>query len=223
MSKDIFVIAEGKTELVFIRDILAPYMGNQSIFLHAPQIGRHNRKGGNVKFSRAQDNIQRHLKQRPNTIVTTMVDYYRIGTDWPGLDESKSAKSHCQKAAIVNQATKKRINQLYPKYQPDNRFIPYVSMYEFEALLFSDPSKLASHLDIDQSKIDSILKEKNEPENINDSPISAPSKRLEKLKNSYKKVTDGKTIAKSIGIPMISKACPLFDGWLTALEHSIST
>ncbi len=60
------------------------------------------------------------------------------------------------------------------------RFIPYIQMYEFEALLFSDPAKLA--LAIDSPKQGLIFKKIREqfdsPEAINDSAQTSPSKRI---------------------------------------------
>jgi hypothetical protein len=92
-------------------------------------------------------------------------------------------------------------------------------MYEFEALLFSDSQILADKLQVSKELIDNILSECHEPENINDSPASAPSKRLEAISDRFKKTTTGITIAKEIGLQKIREKCPIFNEWLTKLEH----
>jgi hypothetical protein len=92
-------------------------------------------------------------------------------------------------------------------------------MYEIEALYFSDPAVLANKLGVRQKLIDAILHECGEPEAINNSNQTAPSKRLEKLSNKFKKTATGIAIAKEIGISKMRVACPLFDAWLTTLEN----
>jgi len=99
------------------------------------------------------------------------------------------------------------------------RFIPYVSMHEIEALYFSDPPCLAKKLGVEQWHIDSILEECGEPENINDQFTTAPSKRLVKLSNRFKKTTTGIAIAEAIGIPKMRESCPLFNTWVASLVN----
>lgn len=66
MSKFIEVVAivEGRTEQVFIERVLSPYLANKNIFMTATQITKPGQKGGDVKFSRAEKDISRFLKQR---------------------------------------------------------------------------------------------------------------------------------------------------------------
>ena len=92
-------------------------------------------------------------------------------------------------------------------------------MHEFEAMLFSEPEILAKLLNISQTKIDKILAECGEPENIDDSPHTAPSKRLENLSSRFKKTSTGITIVKAIGLSKIRECCPIFNNWLTAVEN----
>lgn len=51
---------------------------------------------------------------------------------------------------------------------------------------------------------------------INDSPLTAPSKRL--AETPYRKVTHGPTIAHEIGLPVLREKCTGFGAWLDALE-----
>ena len=67
--------------------------------------------------------------------------------------------------------------------------------------------------------MDKVLAECGSPEQINNSPETAPSKRLEKWNGQYGKTTDGIAIAAAIGIVRMREKCPLFDAWLCALER----
>jgi hypothetical protein len=167
---ELVVLVEGPTEQRFIKQVLGPYLAPWRVFLTPIILDKPGQKGGDVKFSRAKNDIGRHLKQRSDTWISTLVDYYGIKPDWPGYVATKPLPKHAQKAATMNQATAEEIARLFPEYHPDTRSIPYVTMYETEALYFSDPACLASNLGVSQQSIDAILSECGEPEQINDRP-----------------------------------------------------
>ena len=218
---EIVAIVEGPTEQIFIRDIVTPHLAQRNVFLTPIILSKPGEKGGDVKFSRAKNDIERHLKQRPDTYLTLFVDYYGIKKGWPGRDlrdDERNALSTVQKAKRVNDATREEVCRLFGEFRPDKRFIPFIAMYEFEALLFSDAPILADKLQVQREVIDGILTECKEPENINDSPTSAPSKRLESIAARFKKTTTGITIAKTIGLPKIREKCPIFNEWLSTIE-----
>jgi hypothetical protein len=215
---EVMVLVEGQTEQTFITSLLAPYIRDltkQKIFLIPMQPGKH---GGDVRFERYKRDIGIHLKQRADTYVTLMVDYYGI-KDWPGLEESKQQATHLRKAEVINQKTSKEVQEHFSEQNRECRFIPYVSMHEIEALYFSDPASIAQTMNIKEAEIKDILHKCGEPEAINDSPKTAPSKRLEKLSKSFVKTTTGITIAKSVNIQRMRKCCPLFNEWVTKIEN----
>ncbi len=217
---NIFIIVEGKTEQRFIWELLAPYMAEKGIYLRASIPGRrkHNKEGGNVKFSRVKMSIEQYLKQRKDTNISLLVDYYGISSDWPGYAKSKKEKDHTRKAAVMNQATAAEVQKLFPEQNRNERFIPYVSMHEIESLYFSDPACIAKHLNIREKDVVAIVQECGEPEKINDHTASAPSKRLKQLSGNFEKTSIGMTIASEIGISKMREACPLFNDWLNRLE-----
>jgi len=215
---EITVIVEGHTEQKFVRDILAPYLGEKGIFMTPVLISKPGQKGGDVRFARAINDIGKHLKQRNKTFVSLLVDYYGIGRDWPGLDSAKKQTTPENIAWAINSATNKAVNIELSAYRSDYRFIPNITVHEFEALLFSDTEKLAEHLKVKHQSIKDILTECGEPENINDSSQTAPSKRLESLYRRYKKTTTGIAVARAIGIDKMREQCPIFNGWLTKIE-----
>ncbi|MDA3896984.1 MAG: DUF4276 family protein [Desulfobacteraceae bacterium] len=216
---EIVVLVEGKTEQIFIQDIVSPYLAGRGVYIKPIIISKPGQKGGDVKFVRVKNDIELHLKQRPDTYLTLFVDFYGIMKDWPGLEEAKRQTTPSGKAETINTATKSQVNVLFGGNDSERRFIPYVAMHEFEAMLFSEPEELASQLGISVSQIDKILKDCGEPEQIDDSPQTAPSKRLEDLSRRFKKTSTGIAIAKATGLAKIRNQCPLFNKWLTDIEN----
>lgn len=221
MSKyiEIIAIVEGKTEQLFIEKILAPYLGHKNIGMIVTQASKPGQKGGDVRFSRMKQDISRHLMQRKDTYVTTFIDYYGI-KEWPGLELIVPQSPPAQIAQVINEATKALVVSLFPKQQPERRFIPFIAIHEFEALLFSDTSIIASELGISESVVTAVISKCGSPEAINNSPQTAPSKRLLKWSThgEFIKTKTGIIIAEKIGIEKIRNECPLFDTWLSIFE-----
>ena len=94
-------------------------------------------------------------------------------------------------------------------------------LHEFEALLFVDPNKFKEWVD-DESIIDSLHQIKasySSPEEINNSPQTAPSKRILGLIPDYNKVIQGTIIAMEIGLDEMRRQCLHFNHWLDRLEN----
>ena len=103
-----------------------------------------------------------------------------------------------------------------------DRFLPHIQPHEFEALLFSDVTRLAelepgwraavSALQVARDSVPS-------PEHINDGPTPHPSARLPALLSPrYDKVLHGGLIAARIGLAQIRKECAHFAAWPERLE-----
>jgi len=101
-----------------------------------------------------------------------------------------------------------------------NRFVPFVTMHEFESLLFSNCSAFARG--IGRSKLEGAFQKIRDqfesPEEIDDSPQTAPSKRVEVLVPDYEKPLHGTLAALEVGLESMREECPHFDQWLTDLE-----
>jgi len=217
---EVIAIVEGKTEQVFIEKILAPYLEDKKIYFRATQVSKPGQKGGDVRFSRVKKDLGVHLKQRSDTYVTTLIDYY--GTkEWPGLELVPPKASPTQIAEAINGETKRQVNALFSEQQAERRFIPFVAVHEFEALLFSDAGILADHLGIHESKVETVITECGSPEAINNHPLTAPSKRLEALsaEGKFLKTTTGISVAEKIGIEKMRNQCPLFHEWVSKFEE----
>ena len=106
-----------------------------------------------------------------------------------------------------------------PELSVDKRFVPFMAIHEFEALLFSDPDILSEEIGIEKEKIDALLEKFGSPEAINNNPKTAPSKILYFLSGrKFTKTIDGISIVNRIGIEKLREKCNLFNQWLEKLE-----
>lgn len=135
--------------------------------------------------------------------------------------KSGSKVSANEKAEILESATKKAVVELFGETRAEERFLSYISMHEFEALLYSEPAVLANEIGVEKNEIENILAEyQQNPEEINQDPELAPSKRLLALApKKYHKVRMGKVISEAIGIERIRSKCAHFNFWLKTLEN----
>ncbi len=96
-------------------------------------------------------------------------------------------------------------------------------MHEFEGLLFSDCAAFSRGIGKPEleSRFQEIRDQFTTPEEINDSPETAPSKRVEALVPGYQKPFLGNLAILEIGLERIRTECPLFDAWLRQLENLV--
>ena len=119
----------------------------------------------------------------------------------------------------MEQALKDDIIKRLPDFPPD-RFIPYIQLHEFEALFFTDIRVLTSEYQEWQPQIDQLYRETVQlaPEEINDGPKTAPSKRIQGAVPIYKKGEAAADLLENINVPELRKKCPHFSHWLKQLE-----
>lgn len=214
----VHVICEGQTEEMFVNEILASEFHHRDIYLSPALIGKPGHKGGNFKFERLLADVRARLLGDTTAYCTTFFDFYGLPEDFPGKSDAKlkngfEEKADCLQAALVEQLQEKLGED------PLRRFIPYVQMYEFEGLLFSHPEKLAegiSKADLRDS-FQGVKDAFNSPEEINNSPYTAPSKRIERLFRGYDKPVHGSLAALEIGLDTIRTECHRFDAWLSQI------
>jgi hypothetical protein len=218
MSRFIAVV-EGQTEQGFLRDVLAPWLGARGIYLTARLVGKPGHKGGVGEYQRSRRDMLLLLKQEKETVVTTMFDFYGMPDSWPGRSQAKKA-AFPKKARTVEEAVRKDIATELGSSFDESRFIPYVQMHEFEALLFSHPPTICEVLLSPDSEeaMQQIRADFSTPEEINDGANTAPSKRLLNLFAEYRKRLHGLIAAKRIGVETMQAECPHFAEWLSTLE-----
>jgi hypothetical protein len=213
---------EGQTEETFVNEVLADHLRALGYsMVSARLVGNPRVKRGGIRpWSGIKRDIVRHLRHDPAAIVALMVDYYGLPGDWPGRTDAPEQNSTAKKAMHVEQRLIADVIAEFSASFDQRRFVPLVMMHEFEALLFSDPDKFAqaigkSHL---AGELGSIRDKFDSPEDIDDSPATAPSKRIEALFPGYEKPLSGTIAALDIGLAKMREQCPHFNQWLTRLE-----
>ena len=93
-------------------------------------------------------------------------------------------------------------------------------MHEFEAMLFSDCAAFSRGIGRPTlaGMFQAIRSEFDSPEEIDDSPQTAPSKRIKNLVPGYTKPLLGTLAVLEIGLEAIRRECPHFGCWLDLLE-----
>ena len=94
-------------------------------------------------------------------------------------------------------------------------------LHEFEALLFSDCTGFARGMERPDlvPRLQTICDGFSCPEEIDDSPVTAPSKRVTALMPEYQKPLMGTLAALEIGLATIRAECPHFRNWMVRLER----
>ncbi len=107
------------------------------------------------------------------------------------------------------------------EYGIARRLVPFVMIHEFEALLFSDCRRFAEGV-YEPSIFGDLQRIRDSfrtPEEIDDSPTGAPSKRIQAVIPKYQKLAFGTRAASEIGISAMQTACPHFANWLDRLSE----
>ncbi len=218
------VTTEGQTEEKFVKKTLADYLGRNNISVTARSVltskdRKKSYRGGLVSYEKAKKDILTWLKEdnHSNVKFTTMFDLYALPDDFPGFNKSKGKADPYEKVKIIEEALSKDIN--------DRRFMPYIQLHEFEALLFSKPSELACEYFDKEREIDEfekILEKSGNPELIDDGKETAPSKRIISLIPEYKgnKTNVAPDIVDIIGMDYLKEKCRHFRDWINKLEKS---
>ena len=197
------VSVEGQTEEEFVNESLVPHLRRGEVYATPVLIGRARRPvrgGGHGTIDRLAREM-RHLS-RSFDAVTSLVDFY-------GFRGKGSKLPHDLVRAIRNRAS------LFD----ESSVLPYVQLHEFEGLLFSSVEAFGRILpDAPVAELKSIRSKFGTPEDINDRPEAAPSKRIETLIPRYRKTLHGPLLALEIGLDTIRSECPRFDAWLRWLE-----
>ena len=216
--KRVHVLVEGQTEEAFLNRVLYPHLVSSAVLLTPIIVSTKRRKhgakfkGGVPKYVQVRKQLLRLLGDSSVAAVTTMFDLYGLPDDFPGLGGLPAAPDGYRKVEALEAALGEDI--------ADQRFRPYLSLHEFEALVLASPENLetafpgASFADLIRS---SWLGGKS-PEEVNDGPETHPSARICKLIPSFHKAIHGPLVTARIGLATLREKCPHFDRWVTTLE-----
>lgn len=224
----LLVEVEGQTEETFVNDLLAPHLYARGYTLVAARLlgnaRQRDHRGGIRPWPSARRDIAMHLREDRGRLVTTMVDYYALPATgaraWPGR-ATAATLPFAVRAGTVESALRVAVAAELGDETAAERFIPYVMMHEFEAMLFSDCAAFARgiHQPALAADFQRIRDQFASPEEINDAPETAPSKRVAALIPGYEKPLLGNLAMLEIGLESVRRACPHFHAWLTALER----
>ena len=223
----ILVHVEGQTEERFVGELLAPHLVARGFASVRPRLmgnaRQRERRGGARSWHAVRREIVNHLRQDKNAVATTMVDYYGMPQNgsqaWPGRSRA-AALPFPGRAVAVESALAADVARTMNGRFDRGRFVPFVTMHEFEALLFSDCERFGVGIgrpDLARG-FERIRGAFDNPEAIDDSPETAPSRRVATLMPAYQKPLHGTLAALEVGLETMRAECPHFAAWLDRLE-----
>jgi len=204
------VLCEGLAEQRFTGQVIRPHLRGFGVFAKGQLL---TPGGGVVKFRGLRDSVSMVLGTDGHTRVTTMLDLYRLPRDYPGW-EPRAGETGTVRAARIETAMRGEV--------PEPRFLPYLQVHEFEALVLSDLDALAAHFPKDGQSAAGRLRKSmanTAPEDINLGQDTAPSKRILAAIPGYAKAVDGPAITARIGMAQLCQRCPHFAQWVDSLER----
>lgn len=219
------VLCEGQTEERFVSEVLKPYLKDRGIIVKQRLLVTNKKKnisGGMLSYTQVKNDLAIWIKQTANNkneihYFTTMFDLYALPNEFPGYKEALAKTEKYQRVQTLEEAF---FNDIQHKH-----FIPYIQLHEFEALVFCGLDKLLEDYpkcSKEVKELEKILDSYNgNPEEVNNSPKTAPSKRIIQAiggKYNYNKPKSGTTVTKAIGISNLRSQCRHFDEWLKKLE-----
>ncbi|KQU80690.1 MULTISPECIES: DUF4276 family protein [unclassified Rhizobacter] len=213
--KRVHILVEGQTEETFVRELLVEHCARAGVYV-TPILLRTSpgHKGGVTRYAKVKPQIARLCRHDSTSVVTTLIDLYALPKDFPGQADADFPIQGrgAQKAEFIEASWAADIDE--------HNFIPHLMVHEFEALLFVEPERFADWTDTQAvvEQLQAAAAAHHTPEDINDSPHTAPSKRILQAMPAYQKKFHGPLIASEIGLDALRQACPHFGAWLTRVE-----
>ncbi len=210
----VYLLVEGQTEEAFVNELLGPHYARLGLYLIPIIVSTSpGYKGGVVSYAKIKPQIDKLCKQDAGAHVTTLFDLYALPGDFPGKSSPAypSTGNGQRKAKFLEAELAKDIAQC--------NFIPNLLVHEFEALLFVQIDAFEQWTD-DDRVLEPLraIRGTTSPEDINDSPHTAPSKRILATMAGYQKTFHGPLIAYDIGLDAMRRECPHFAEWLQKIE-----
>jgi len=222
--KRLYLTVEGQTEAAFATSVLVPHLTAFNVFLSSPRFtGLHRRRRGRIPqggllntFAHALADMRNWLRddQSPEARFSMMVDLYSLPQDFPGYAVGMAKPTGKEQADTLQQALAAEI--------ADVRFIPYLQLHEYEALVLVDPRRIATLYEVSTAQLNALCQECGRyatPEEIDHGRQSHPKYRIQQHFPEYDENVAGPLIAENIGLPVLRQRCPHFAEWLTRLEN----
>lgn len=212
------VLVEGQTEESLVRDVFEPHLAGHgwavtnSIVKTKRPAGKAAHKGGVTGWDQLETEIRLLLRDPSIAILTTVLDYYGLPRDAPGMSDRPDGTA-TDRVGHVEHALRTHFG--------DARLLPHLVLHETEAWVYAACNELG-HMLGERSLVKSLRKDianSGGPELINDGPDTAPSKRLLRHRPDYIKAIDGPLAISELGVEGLRVQCPHFDQWLSELER----
>jgi len=219
----LLLLVEVQTEEAFVNRVLRPHLAQAGVFAERPSLLRTKElpagkpyRGGVTTYRQISRDVRRLLTDS-NAHVTTLIDYYGLPDDFPGLDAVKALPDPFARVTALETSFAADINHI--------RFVPFLALHEFEAWIFAVPAIAEEHLAVKgvATELEHATEAAGGAEQVNDGPATHPSLRLaimvERLgARRYGQVGDGPEIVAKAGRHAVRSACPHFAAWLQRLE-----
>jgi len=215
--KTLLILVEGQTEARFVAEVLRDHLMTRGVFpsatiLETKRMGDGTRfKGGVSSWRKIESHLRRLLGDTSVAGVTTVLDYYGLPDDVPGMSSRPTGPPR---------ARVEHVERAIAAHVTDRRLRPHLMLHELEALLFADIASWQHRFD-DAEAIAALTRDTAgfEPESINETPSGAPSRRIQARLPRYDKVLHGPPAIRDIGLDQLRAACPHFASWMSWLEQ----
>lgn len=222
--KRLLVLCEGQTEETFFKQLVVPHLAEHGVHAACTLVctsreeGRRARRGGHAhRYALIRRDVRHLLLDGNPNAVSTLLDLYAFPRDLPGFPDPMPLGTEARATAIET---------AFAADIGDSRFIPNIVAHEFEGLLFTEPGFIAeavSTSDAEQAdaarRLTGVAENFTTPEDINDTPDTTPSRRIERALPGYSKARHGPVVAARIGLAQIRAKCPHFAAWMDRLER----
>lgn len=219
--KRLYVLVEGKTEEAIAKGLLREHLwqhGIESTFIpvetRRDADGRKHAGGGTWSKWLPHFNVLKREHRGSDVRFSSWFDLYGLPRDFPGLVRHEGDKDTVRRAESLEACMADAID--------DWRFLPYLQRHEVEALVLASLDALEDLLDpVDHPSLEALRKELGTlaPEDVNDGPTTAPSRRLASHIAGYRKTLHGPLAVEGRGLSRVRMACPRFDTWVGQLER----
>lgn len=222
----LIVVVEGQTEEAVVGRILSPYLNQLGVFVSVTIVGkqaqskRSKKNGtpsgrGGGRYVRWRKDLAHILRgdHGKDLRVTTLFDLYGLPDDFPEFKACSTITDTIKRCEQLEEALSRDIQDL--------RLVPYLQRHELEALVLASIDHLEDDFE-DEDALEAIEKLRRDitalkPEEVNDGPQTAPSKRLAAIRG-YRKVLHGPNAMEKAGLSHLRAQCPRFNEWIEKLE-----
>lgn len=214
--RSVAIMVEGRTEERFVEEILQGFVGDdvwlRPIVGHTKRVSGQKAKRGGAAWKHYRSHLRSLCSQPQWSAVTTLIDLYGFPADIQLAEPLATSGGHAAAA---------QLSEVMTREVDDARFIPFVMVHEFEALVIAAGAHLPSVFGQARAanEFQKLLSEHDgNAELIDSHPHSSPAARVEGTIAEYSKVRDGIDIIEQAGLRSCLHACPQLAEWIEWLR-----